>query len=435
MLKPDKAKPVVWSRPVSADVAPSPEPEKGVYGPPAPPYEDVKFQAPLAVAIDAAGERIAVADYEGWQRVFHPRDGSEDIPFGTRFMPSRPTIHVYDAEGNTLCRVGPEAFAEPFWCDLAFSADGRKLLISPHNWTSRGLGGQPFLPADADARTLYVLDIAQRRRPGRSISRCHLVGRHRWQGPNRRGLLGSQGVSARRESCRPIRRILGRKRAATVRRAASLVCVSKDGQRIAVATAAGVVRMLDADGKELWRDRPEQGRTARRQTLDEEPEARPDGPGHLADQRRAWPTATWAASILVEAPQGLILIDPNAGASFEQNWAKIQGAGLDPMQVKYVLLTHEHGDHAPGAYLWRVVTGAQVVASAEMAYILQHHIPGGTGYGFHPPRARGRRADRGQGPGPGRAEGPGHASARPHLRLDGLRRSRRTARPTWPPAT
>jgi glyoxylase-like metal-dependent hydrolase (beta-lactamase superfamily II) len=55
------------------------------------------------------------------------------------------------------------------------------------------------------------------------------------------------------------------------------------------------------------------------------------------------------------------------------------------MQVKYVLLTHEHGDHAPGAYLWRVVTGAQVVASAEMAYVLQHHIPGGTGYGFHPP--------------------------------------------------
>ena len=112
------------------------------------------------MAIDAQGARGAVADYEGRQRVFHPRDGSADVPFGTRFMPSRPTVHVYDAEGATVRRVGSEAFAEAFWCDLAFSADGRHLLISPHNWTSRGLGGQPFLPADEGARTLYVLDIA-----------------------------------------------------------------------------------------------------------------------------------------------------------------------------------------------------------------------------------------------------------------------------------
>ncbi len=55
------------------------------------------------------------------------------------------------------------------------------------------------------------------------------------------------------------------------------------------------------------------------------------------------------------------------------------------MRVKYVLATHEHGDHAPGAYLWRVATGAQFVCSEEMAYTLQHHIPLNTGYGFHPP--------------------------------------------------
>jgi len=45
------------------------------------------------------------------------------------------------------------------------------------------------------------------------------------------------------------------------------------------------------------------------------------------------------------------LIDPNAGASFEQNWAKILSTGNNPMDFKYILLTHEHGDHAPGAYL------------------------------------------------------------------------------------
>jgi len=59
--------------------------------------------------------------------------------------------------------------------------------------------------------------------------------------------------------------------------------------------------------------------------------------------------------------------------------------GLDPRKVKYVLATHEHGDHAPGAYLWRVVTSAKFVCSDEMAYTLQHHVPNNTGYGLHPP--------------------------------------------------
>ena len=154
----------LWGRPASADVAPSPQPEKGVYGPPMPPYEDVKFQAPLAVAIDAEGEQVAVADSEGWQRVFRPRDRGAQygtVLFRSRFMPSRPTIHVYGPDDKPLRRVGPEAFAEPFWCDLAFSPDSKKLLISPHNWACRGLGGKPFLPADENARSLYLLDHPQ----------------------------------------------------------------------------------------------------------------------------------------------------------------------------------------------------------------------------------------------------------------------------------
>ena len=88
---------------------------------------------------------------------------------------------------------------------------------------------------------------------------------------------------------------------------------------------------------------------------------------------------------VIEAPDGLILIEGHAGLSFEREWAAMEAVGLDPMKVKYVLATHEHGDHAPGAYLWRVVTGAKFICSAEMAYTLQHHIPQNTGYGLHPP--------------------------------------------------
>lgn len=379
VLKPDGPKSLVWSRAGAGDVDHSPQPEKGVYGPPTPPYEDVKFQAPLALAVDTAGRRIAAADYEGWQRVFHPRDGSADRSFGTRFMPSRPTVHVYDAEGNSRCRVEPEAFAEAFWCDLTFSADGRKLLIWPHNWTSRGLGGQSLLPADEDARTLYVLDIADGRlRAVRFPDTISSVD----AGGGRQTAVGcwDHHVYLLDADYRPIRSLptgldVG---------AASLVRVADGGNRVAVATTDGSVRMLDAGGKELWQT--DLNAAAKH---GDKPWTKSQRPGKIAPgvfrTNGGLAHSDMGSQHLVEAPEGLLLIDPNAGASFEQNWAKIEGAGFDPMHVKYVLLTHEHGDHAPGAYLWRMVTGAQVVASAEMAYVLQHHIPGGTGYGFHPP--------------------------------------------------
>jgi metallo-beta-lactamase class B len=376
VVKAEGNKPLVWSR-LGAEAAPSPELERGIYGPSVPPYDDVEFSAPLAVAIDAAGAKIAVADYQGWQRVFHPRDGSADIPFGTRFLPSRPTIHVYTAEGRTVRRIDPEAFG-PFWCDLIFSADGRKLLIWPHNWTSRGLAGKSLLPADVEARNLYVLDIAggglQSVRFPDAIASVDAGGDGLAVGcwDHKVYLLG--------KDYRPIAGLPGGLDVG----AASLVRVSKDGRRIVAATTAGTVWMLAADGKELWRTDLNKAAVPGDKPWTRNQKADPLGPG-------VWRTngglahSDMGSQILIEAPKGLILIDPNSAASIEQNWARIRGAGLDPMQVKYVLPTHEHGDHAPGAYLWRVVTGAQVVASPEMAYVLQHHIPGGTGYGFHPP--------------------------------------------------
>jgi glyoxylase-like metal-dependent hydrolase (beta-lactamase superfamily II) len=88
---------------------------------------------------------------------------------------------------------------------------------------------------------------------------------------------------------------------------------------------------------------------------------------------------------VIEGPDGLILIEGHAGLSIERERKAIQAVGLDPNQVKYVLATHEHGDHSPGAYLWRATTGAKFICSEEMAYTLQHHIPQSTGYGLHPP--------------------------------------------------
>ena len=380
VVKSDVRKPVVWSRPVLADVAPSPAPEKGIYGPAVPPHEDLEFEAPLSVAVDRKGEQIAAADYRVWQRVFHPRDGSRDIPFGTRIMPARPTIHIYDIRGNVIRSIAPEKFPEAFWCDFAFSPDGQTLIVSPHNWTSRGLGGQPILPADETARTLYLYDTASG--DLRAIHLPDLISSVDCDGSGEIAVgCWNHKVYLLDKSGQPIPSLhegidVG---------AASLVRGSKSGAaRFAVATTAGVVWMLDANGKTVWQaDLNKLVRAA------DKPWLKNQQADKVADG--IWRANTGHAQsdlgnqIVIQAPHGLILIDPNSGESFEQNWARIVGAGLDPMQIKYVLVTHEHGDHAPGARLWRVITGAQAVGGATTAYDLQHHTPGGTGYGFHPP--------------------------------------------------
>src|SRR5439155_2481864 len=164
----------------------------------------------------------------------------------------------------------------------------------------------------------------------------------------------------------------------------SLVRVSRDGSRVVAAGTGGVVRLLDAAGKERWQT--DLNKSVRR------------GLKSWVDQARALSIApgVWqlpggrvesdlGGQRLIEAPDGLILIEAHAALSFESEWAAIKAVGLDPMRVKYVLTTHEHGDHSPGAYLWRVVTGAKFVCSEEMAYTLQHHIPQNTDYGLHPP--------------------------------------------------
>jgi hypothetical protein len=264
---------------------------------------------------------------------------------------------------------------------VTFTANGQRLLLSPHNWVSHGLAGQPFLPIDQRASTLYSVDIA-----GGAVEPLRL--------PDAISSVAVGGDDRIAVGCwnhrvylfdGRLRPITGLPEGVDVG-AASLVRFARNGQRLLVATAAGVALTLDSEGRILWRtDLNQAVQPGDKPWTQHQQAGAPLAPG-------VWWTngglahSDMGSQLVVQAPQGLLLVDPNAGASFEQNWAKIEAAGLDPRQVKYVLLTHEHGDHAPGAYLWRVITGAQVVAGAEAAYLLQHHIPGGTGYGFHPPQ-------------------------------------------------
>ncbi len=363
----------LWGRVPTEDVAPAPALEPGLFGPPTPPFTDVKVHAPLAVAVNAAGDRFASADYQGWDRYFPLRSDH-----ALRFVPSHPTVQVYDAAGTVLRRFGPESFREPFWCDLAFLPDSDLLLAYPRSWTSRGLAGLGFLPADEAARTLYVLAVGSGQ--VRTVSFPDTIASVAVSRDLTAVACWDRRVYFLDHDLRPVTSL----QAGVEVGPAALVRVSQDGQRVLAAGADGVVRMLGPQGQELWR-------------TDLNRAAQPGEKPRLAQQKSGeFAPGLWTRSggftqsdmgnqWIIQAPQGLLLIDPNAGAALEFNWAGMKAAGLDPMQVKYVLLTHEHGDHSPAAYLWRVLTGAQIVASPEMAHMLRYRNQV-SGYGFHPPQ-------------------------------------------------
>ncbi|MES2474120.1 MAG: MBL fold metallo-hydrolase [Pseudomonadota bacterium] len=72
--------------------------------------------------------------------------------------------------------------------------------------------------------------------------------------------------------------------------------------------------------------------------------------------------SAWA----IKGPNGIILIDAldNAGEARDIMVPGLVQMGLDPKDIKYVVLTHGHGDHYGGAQYFKDTYGAKVIASA-----------------------------------------------------------------------
>jgi len=382
----------IWTREAVKDLPPVPPRERGLYGSPTRANGqkveleqwDIPMAGPLSIAVhaDANGvlDRVATADYRGWQRWVRSSATNDPQNLGTRMMVAKPVVTVLDGEGKLVQRIEADKFAEPAWLDLKFLPDGKKIVAWPHHWTARGLASTGFLPADPDARTIYLLnvetgDVSPLKLPdaiadltvtekGDILLSCWGGGLYR---------LGEAQFAAGASLPKPVE--IG---------GAALVSASADGQEIAVARADGVVIGLDGGLAEKWRADlnalvPRASKkwvnNAKEEPVDDGLWGSPGGrlPSDLGGQS------------VIEAPDGLILIEAHSGLSFEREWAALKNSGLDPMKVKYVLVTHEHGDHAPGARLWHAVTGAQLVTNEEGAYTLQHHIPINSGYGFNSP--------------------------------------------------
>ena len=381
-----------WSRAAKSHTVAAPKPAPGVYGMPRGkdgvqhevPQEDIEVRAPLSLAVhaDTSGATclVACADYVGWQRwLDDPAEiGRRSV---TRFLASRPVVSVYASDGKLVREFAQDSFDRPLWLDLRFLPSARQIVAYPHHWTSRGLAAQPLLPADEDACSLYLLDISSGR-----VQRIHLPDAVADVAP-----LGD-AVAASCWNGRIYRLTAehwqgGPLPAGVDVGGPCLLAAATGSPRLVAASNVGVVRAFDQESQDLregWRadlcaiaphgEKPWMTDAAASKVV--------PGLWHLPGGRVE---SDGGAQYVIQAPEGLILIEAHSGLSFEREWAAMIKAGLDPRQIRYVLLTHEHGDHAPGAYLWRVATGAKVVSSEPEAYALRYRIPTDIGYGFHPP--------------------------------------------------
>jgi glyoxylase-like metal-dependent hydrolase (beta-lactamase superfamily II) len=79
-----------------------------------------------------------------------------------------------------------------------------------------------------------------------------------------------------------------------------------------------------------------------------------------------------------------VIVDAGGTSGFALTQARLRALGIE--QVTHVLHTHSHGDHAGGAYLFREIMGAKIVAPKPAALTLTWLMPMLTDYGIYPPR-------------------------------------------------
>jgi Zn-dependent hydrolases, including glyoxylases len=101
------------------------------------------------------------------------------------------------------------------------------------------------------------------------------------------------------------------------------------------------------------------------QAADARPDNQPVKPFAIADGFW-WVGASDVAAYLLQTNKGLILIDGGYETTAPQILDNIRRLGFDPKsQVKIILNTHAHLDHAGGLAALKAATGAKVLASGE----------------------------------------------------------------------
>jgi glyoxylase-like metal-dependent hydrolase (beta-lactamase superfamily II) len=158
---------------------------------------------------------------------------------------------------------------------------------------------------------------------------------------------------------------------------------SADGRFAIAGTSQGETWRVEADGTVAWHVR-----LPVRQAPPVDQPLKPVFEGiPIYRVGRVGPEHAYVGDIwLIKTQQGGILVDSGGTSGVSLTLERIKAAGVEPRQVHYLLLTHTHGDHIGGAYLWRSM-GAQVVAPAPAAFPATWMIPTLNHYGIWAPCA------------------------------------------------
>lgn len=89
------------------------------------------------------------------------------------------------------------------------------------------------------------------------------------------------------------------------------------------------------------------------------------------------------AAFLVVGDQGHVLIDSGSVETVRQIPANMRGLGFNPKDVKLILNTHGHFDHAAGMSALKTETGARLYASPEEAKLIEAGGRGDFVFGDH----------------------------------------------------
>lgn len=88
---------------------------------------------------------------------------------------------------------------------------------------------------------------------------------------------------------------------------------------------------------------------------------------------RTWHVGTAGiTALLIRTDDGAILIDGGVQQAAGMLLANLRTLGVEPGELKLILTSHAHGDHAGPLAAVQRATGARVLASAETAWLLAH---------------------------------------------------------------
>lgn len=326
-----------------------------------------------AVTMNADGSRVALVEYAVQVSLRNgPAIGKWDPPIhALNFVPrQRGRLRVFDGNGKELLR---EWLPEAGLFEVGFGGADDEVWCWPASWFARGMAGEPWLPVQADARTVFRVSVGTRTATAfgfadavADCAPCPADGRvlvSGWDGMTT--LLNADGKSAAKWGLNSTARLAW----------------SDDGAFAVAGTASGQLARVDRDGKMSWKQNV---------SVTELPAiTTPPGEvaagipvhqgGRVPGGEHAYVGDIWVMKLGREA----VVVDAGGTSGFALSQARVKALGIE--RVTHVLHTHSHGDHAGGAYLWRAA-GAKIVGPKSAALTLTWLMPMLTDYGIFPPR-------------------------------------------------